>query len=144
MKGRQNHLRQLAGGNAQVASHGARGRGTPGAVLVSEWRPGSDGPRPEVSFYGGRRAKADLTSRRVGPSGARALDDLTALGEITELVHDVEDPLFVTGDLPCPEPEDLAVVEQDNAVFDGDVGGFGGQLRAVPCLQDQVFGEPVA
>ena len=38
-------------------------------------------------------------------------------------MHDMEGPLFVVGDLPCPEPEDLAVVEQDDAVFDGDAGG---------------------
>jgi hypothetical protein len=33
----------------------------PGAVLVSEWRPESDGPRPtpaEVSFYGGAARKS--------------------------------------------------------------------------------------
>jgi hypothetical protein len=72
---------------------------------------------------------------------ARALDDLAAVGEVPELVHDMEGPLFVVGDLPCPEPEDLAVVEQDDAVFDGDAGGFCGQLRATPCLLDQVGDE---
>jgi hypothetical protein len=55
----------------------------------------------------------------------------------------MEGPLFVAGDLPCPEPEDLAVVEQDDAVFDGDAGGFCGQLGATPCLLDKVCGDYV-
>lgn len=70
------------------------------------------------------------SSRPWRPFTARVLDDLAALGEVSEHVHDMEGPLSVVGDLPCPEPEDLAVAEQDNAVFHCDADRFGGQLRA--------------
>jgi hypothetical protein len=54
---------------------------------------------------------------------ARGLDDLAAVGEISELMHHAEHPATV-GDLPCPEAGDLTVAEQDYAVLDGDVAAL--------------------